>query len=179
MSGRYPQSFRIEMVKRMTGPNAISAGMLAKEVAPCQSVLSGWLRKARAVGLENYFQEHDVSDQPSFSPDQKLKLILEADALDQEQLGPFLRRNGLHLHQLQQWRQLILGSLKNPNALSHNTRSHKAATKAARKRIQQLERELARKDKALAETAALLVLQKKVQTLWQDEEPSSPKSKGG
>ena len=43
-------------------------------------------------------------------------------------------------------------------------------TKAERKRIKELERELRRKDAALAETAAILALRKKVQAIWGDEE---------
>ena len=46
----------------------------------------------------------------------------------------------------------------------------KASQKDDQKRIKHLERELKRKEKALAEVAALLVLQKKVQAIWGDPE---------
>jgi RNase P protein component len=56
-------------------------------------------------------------------------------------------------------------------ALQAKTYSKKSSGKSAEaKRIRQLEREIVRKDKALAETAALLVLKKKAQAIWGDAE---------
>jgi len=49
MTMAYPHSLKVKMLRRMTGPNAISAAQLAKQVVPCQSILSRWLRQARAV----------------------------------------------------------------------------------------------------------------------------------
>jgi len=46
------------------------------------------------------------------------------------------------------------------------------------KRIRSLEKELRRKDKALAETAALLVLKKKVQEIWGDEDENTTRRNG-
>ena len=71
----------------------------------------------------------------------------------------FLRSRGLHDAQLQQWRdQMIIGLEPKP------------LKRAETKRIQELEKELRRKDKALAETAALLVLKKKAKEIWGDED---------
>jgi transposase len=79
------------------------------------------------------------------------------------ELGEWLRRKGVHAAQLEEWRAQALGGLKGP------TQQRKAAAAEAR-HIRQLERELVRKDKALAEAAALLVLKKKVQEIWGDED---------
>jgi len=78
-------------------------------------------------------------------------------------LGAFLRRRGLHEAQLRQWREAALKGLsdKRPSA---------PRSQADKRRIRELERELRRKEKALAETAALLVLQKKIQARWGDGE---------
>ena len=78
MATSYPRPFKIEMIRRMTGPDAVSATQLAKEVAPCQSVLSSWLREARAAGLETYCRTDPMSDSSSsssssFSADDKLR----------------------------------------------------------------------------------------------------------
>jgi transposase-like protein len=91
----------------------------------------------------------------------KLAAVKEADTLPEEDLGAFLRRRGLHRAHLSQWRQQIVAGLDAP-------RSKK--TSAQTRRIRELERELRRKDKALAETAALLVLKKKVQAIWGAED---------
>jgi hypothetical protein len=85
---------------------------------------------------------------------------MEASKLGAQELGEFLRREGLHEETLEEWRGAALEALQ-PTAAPR-------ARGGDRKRIKQLEREIARKDRALAETAALLVLQKKVQAIWGD-----------
>jgi transposase-like protein len=98
-----------------------------------------------------------------WNAEEKLCAVLEAAALSDEELGAFLRRKGLHEAQLQQWRDQMLSGLAPAPA-----RQGKKAPEA--RRIRELEKELTRKDKALAETAALLVLKKKVQEIWGDED---------
>lgn len=85
----------------------------------------------------------------------------EAGALAGDELGAWLWRKGLHAEQLAQWRAAALAGLDAPRP---------AAAPAAQtaRRVKALERELQRKEKALAEAAALLVLRKKVAALWAD-----------
>ena len=98
---------------------------------------------------------------------------MEAASLGDEQLGAFLREKGLHKTHLEQWRIQMLDGLQ--NGFSKKTAKQK---KADKKRIRALEKEIHRKDKALAETAALLVLKKKVQEIWGDEEDPTAGSNG-
>jgi hypothetical protein len=83
-------------------------------------------------------------------------VLAEAAKLTGPELTALLEREGLTLAAFEQWRM----------ALDEEGRASKATTK----RIRKLERELARKEKALAEAAALLVLKKKVEHLWEDED---------
>ena len=99
-----------------------------------------------------------------WSPEEKFNLVLEASAIPESELGAFLRRKGIHEAQLAEWRQMMLSALKTAKAQPSAQKTSES------RRIRQLESELNRKEKALAETAALLVLQKKVQILWGDEE---------
>ena len=159
------------MVQKLSGPNAISAAALSKQVDVPQTTLSKWLRKA---GIQTTFGYPNNTDSVSarhpmnnkspndWSPEEKLKAVLEAASLSDAQLGDFLRRKGLHETHLQQWRLKMLNGLGKPQKTKSKTAS------AEKKQIQQLEKELRRKDKALAETAALLVLKKKVQQIWGD-----------
>jgi transposase-like protein len=94
---------------------------------------------------------------------EKFSLVLEAAAVPEAELGEWLRRQGVHAAQLEEWRTQAMSGLA-----GSAKRSKDSAADA--KQIRQLERELARKDKALAEAAALLVLQKKVQAIWADED---------
>ena len=100
-----------------------------------------------------------------WSPEEKLKAVLESASLSDDQLGTFLRSQGIHETHLQQWRlQMLNGLCKAP---AHKKPKRRASDT---KRIRSLEKELKRKEKALAETAALLVLKKKVQEIWGDED---------
>ena len=95
--------------------------------------------------------------------EEKLKIVLEAQGLHDEALGVFLRQKGLHETHLERWRQQMIEGLQlRPTTKKPQTHSGDL------KRIRALEQELRRKDKALAETAALLVLKKKVQEIWGD-----------
>ena len=91
---------------------------------------------------------------------------MESSRLTEAELGAFLRREGLHEATLRQWRASALEGL-----------GPQRATRSEQKRLQELEKELRRKDKALAEAAALLVLQKKVRALWGDgDDDTEPKN---
>lgn len=94
--------------------------------------------------------------------------MLEASRLAGTELGAFLRREGLHEATLREWKSSVLEAL-GPQKVS----------RADAKRIRELEKQLRRKDRALAETAALLVLQKKAQELWGDEDDDTDPRSGG
>jgi len=106
-----------------------------------------------------------------WTAEEKLAVVIEAASLADEELGAFLREKGLHQANLKQWRQTILSGLGESKA-----RSSKPS--AETRRIRELERELARKEKALAEAAALLILKKKAQALWGDEDDTTAPKKG-
>lgn len=172
----YSDMFKRKMVQKMAGPDALSATALSKEVDVPQPTLSKWLRKAGVAPSFDFSSHpndplqmrHPVTNKRpiDWSPEEKLQAVLEAATLSDEQLGAFLRSKGLHETHLQQWRlQMLHGLGKQPD---------KPKTSAAdTKQIRELEKELRRKDKALAETAALIVLKKKVQQIWGDEEENT------
>jgi len=150
------------MVRRMTGPSSVSARTLARETGIPQQTLSRWLRTAGTVAVMEESNHTPARRPQDWSPDEILAVITEAAQLSDEDLGAFLRRKGLHEADLDQWRARIVASLERP--VRRSGRSPEA------RRIKELERELRRKEKALAEAAALLVLQKKVREIWGDEE---------
>ena len=96
----------------------------------------------------------------------KLQMRAAADACTKPgELGALLRREGLHASELTAWQAAAEAAL-------HDV-TRRAPRSADAQRIQELERELRRKDAALAETAALLVLKKKVQAIWGDEDDTT------
>jgi transposase-like protein len=112
----------------------------------------------------------DDKTQPphTWSPEEKLAVVLEAAGVPEAELGAFLRRKGIHEAQLIEWRQHVTEGAV--TALRGAGRGDRKAALADARRVRELERELRRKDKALAEAAALLVLKKKAQAIWGDED---------
>ena len=98
-----------------------------------------------------------------FIPKSGAECRLETAALSEIELSEYCRRKGLYPEQVQQWRQACILGQQSARTLQQ---AEKAQAKADKKRIRQLEQELRRKDKALAEAAALLILQKKLDAYW-------------
>jgi transposase len=154
----------------MAGPTARSAADLSKEVGVSQTSLSNWLRTAKVRRMTDERETGSDARRPEDgSAQEKLTAVIEAGGLGESELGEFLRRRGIHQSQWAQWQRAALEALGAPSKSSRST--------AEWKRVRELEKELLRKDKALAETAALLVLQKKVRAIWgagdDDTEPET------
>ena len=148
----------------MLRPNGVSAMSLAKEVGVPQPTLSRWARSLGRVSLvsdKNMTATASRSRRPEdWSAQERLRVVIEASRLGEEELGELLRREGLHEETLEEWRDAALEALQPATAVKSRG--------GDKKKIKQLERQIARKDRALAETAALLVLQKKVREIWGD-----------
>lgn len=93
---------------------------------------------------------------------EKLQAVIEYEGLPEDKRGEYLRREGLQSEHIEGWKKSMEAGLGG-GAESAAHRSERAADK---KKIQELEKELRRKDKALAETTALLVLKKKADLIW-------------
>jgi len=167
------------MVQKLTGPGALSISELSKDIEVPRSTLSRWLSHSgnkASIGFSNNLYENSINNmtakRPSnLKPEEKLKIVNEAASLSDERLGAFLRIRGVHETHLEQWRLQMLGGL--------GKAEKKPKTNSAEiKRIRELEKELKRKDRALAETAALLVLKKKVQEIWGDEDDNTVTASG-
>ena len=159
-NGEYNEGFKDAMVRKMMGPPSMSATALAGEVGVPQTTLSRWLKdygRVAAVGGDMSSKKRPGN----WSAEEKLAAILEYEKLDEESRGRYLREKGLYSVDIERWREDVLSAL-----------GKKAKKKSDPKdrRIRDLEGDLRRKEKALAETAALLVLKKKAQAIWGDNE---------
>jgi len=153
----YAETFKKAMVQKLLLPGGPSVLSLSRDTGVSEQSLYNWKAKYQNGG----------SGQSQRSPRQwtnedKYEALLEAAKLTGEDLGKWLREKGLRSEHIEIWRQEMK---KNLNQQKKNTE-----LKEAKKRIKELERELNRKDKALAEMSALVVLKKKVGILWGDEE---------
>jgi transposase-like protein len=139
--------FKHKMIRKMIGPDAISATALSKQVDVPQATLSAWLRKAGIDSSLVYPNPLNgnmpmVPKTPNdWNAEEKLKAVLEASSLSDDQLGAFLRSKGVHETHLEQRRTLMLGGLDNGRAARKPPRRNVDV-----KRIRSLEKELSRND---------------------------------
>ena len=167
---QYTAAFKRRMVARMTGPRALTAAALAREVGLSQPTLSRWLREAGTVPtMSDPTPERARKSPAELTVEDRVRILGQATGAAPEELGALLRQHGLTTGDLDAWKAALGGVGKRPR----KPRKTDAEVAEAR-RVRALERELARKDKALAEAAAILVLQKKVQALLGDEDGDTP-----
>ena len=95
--------------------------------------------------------------------------MLETASFNELELGEYCRRKGLYPEQVAHWKDAFI-----QGASPAVSRAEREQMQQQARTIKQLQSELHRKDRALAEAAALLVLEKKVQALW--TEPEDEKS---
>ena len=96
----------------------------------------------------------------------RLEAVITAAAMDEAGKSAWCREHGVYPAELDKWRLSALAALTEPE----EARARPQATRQDKKRLKELERELLRKDRALAETAALLVLSKKVAAIFNKAE---------
>lgn len=165
-------AFREAMVRKMLAPGRKPTEELAREAGVHKSTLSRWVREAGTVDVMSRKKIKKRGGRPNDrTPEEKLQLILEASLLTDEELGEFLREKGLHEAQLEQWRTEAMAGLDNAAAAKGRRLGPEARKiRDLEDKLRRRDKELHRKEKALAEAAALIVLKKKVEALWGDEE---------
>jgi hypothetical protein len=109
----------------------------------------------------------DPSNPENWSGENKLAVINEVAPFNEHELSEYCRKKGLYVEQIKRWRELAINRLGGVEPL---TKEEKACWKREKKEFLLVKKELRRKEKALAETAALLVLKKKAQKLWGEPE---------
>lgn len=163
---RYSREFENQALVKVRERADKSVGTIAQELGMSEGTLRKWVtnanRKERAATPEAALPI-DVTA-AAWSAAQRLLALQETHALSGPELHAWCRQRGLFAHQLSAWREAFCASAPT------QPRDSKAALRELQVKCDKLQRELTRKERALAETAALLVLQKKYQSLWEGEE---------
>ena len=152
---RYGQLFKDKAVSRLLPPESAPIETVARELSISVTTLERW----RAEALSRPARER------AWTAAARFEAVLMTAALDEAGKSAWCRERGVYPQELEQWRESATQALAEPE----ETRASPRETKADRRRIKELERELRRKDKALAETAALLVLSKKLEAIFQQD----------
>jgi len=156
----YPAERKAAVIARMLPPHNVPLRQLSQEEGISEGTLSRWRSEARSKGQ---FLPDANAGPEGWSTRDKFAAVVETAAMNETELSEYCRRRGLYLQQLSAWR----AACERANDWDRSAaRQIARETKDDRKRIQQLERELMRKEKALAEAAALTILRKKADAIW-------------
>jgi len=170
----YSEEFKEKMAAKILHPEGPTVIQLCEESGVSKSALYQWVEHFKNKPCNS--QEFDTmdllpkeeNDLPSYSKSpkkwsaaDKLRILNETYSMSEEEVGAYCRRNGLYSNQLAEWHKASIEGLK-----PSSNKEHKLENIKLKSKIKTLESELTRKEKALAETAALLILKKKAHVIW-------------
>jgi transposase len=123
------------------------------------STLDTWIRKSRAGTLKG---ESKVTSEIPMAREERFGHLIATGCLDEVGIGAYCRERGLYSHQLEEWKKDFMTETKEPIS----EKQKQSEIKALRAENTLLKQDLRRKDRALSETTALLILKKKANLIW-------------
>ena len=154
---QYPEDFKRSIIQKSLTPGGPSLRSLAIENGLVPTTVYGWKNK--------YAKYSFMKNLKKWPAEKRLQVIIETSALSENELGEYLRKNGLHSSDLKEWKDNFYSAQKNVGRPKLNPELAKS-----KKKEKELQKDLHRKEKALAEMTARIVLLKKTQLLFADEE---------
>jgi transposase-like protein len=149
---RYGQKFKQRAVARLLPPESSAISTVSQELGVSMETLERW----RADALSMPARER------AWTAAARLQAVIATASMDEAQLSAWCREQGVYPTELQQWKRDATAALGEPSEAGASAQE----VREDRKRIKELERDLRRKDKALAEAAALLVLSKQMEAIF-------------
>lgn len=161
---KHPSELKNKIVGRMMPPANESIRTLSRETGISEATLHQWRNQARKNG---FAAPADGKESDRWSPQDKFLIVMQTYSMNEAELAEYCRTKGLFAEQIETWQDACLqangGVAKQAAALQQELKTEK-------KRSKDLEKELRRKEAALAETAALLTLRRKARAIWGDGE---------
>ncbi len=159
---KYTEAFRKQALEKVYTRDSRSVKAVAEELNVNAWTLKNWMKTHKEHSLS---KKGPTTRRPKdWSLAERLQMLLESHGMDEEALNAFCREQGIFRHHLQQWREAF------ETGTSPGLQANRSELRELRQANRGLKRELNRKEKALAEAAALLVLQKKYQALWEEKD---------
>lgn len=158
---KYSEERKAALLNQLLPPLNRSVAEVARQEGVSQSWLYHWRNQTQNGGASVAQKVNHRSDR--WSAEAKFAAVLATASLSELELGEYCRSQGLYVEQIQGWRAACI---QGQQSVVVQQQTNQVQAKADQKRIRQLEQELRRKDTALAEAAALLMLQKKLDAYW-------------
>ncbi|VUT02545.1 transposase [Klebsiella spallanzanii] len=153
---RIPSERKAAILAKLLPPYSMTVAAVAQMEGISEATLYNWRSQAKIEGKPVPGAMNKHSEQ--WPAEARFAAIVETATLSEAEIAEYCRKKGLYPEQLQQWKQDFLQVPSAP--------INKAAMQAVQKENKQLKKELVRKEKALAEAAAILVLRKKLNALY-------------
>ena len=160
---RYSPERKEAVLKKLLPPYNLTVTEVSEQEGISMPTLYNWRKQVRLKGVP--VPGPNISSE-SWSSEAKFAVVVETASLSEVELSQYCREKGLYPEQVKDWKQNCLDGFESS---PKRKRQELKQSKADRKRVRQLERELRRKEKALAEAAALLVLRKKLNAFYGEE----------
>lgn len=158
----YPQERKEAVLKKLLPPVNKSVAEVAKEEGISAQTIYSWRTQARKSGA---VVPEKSTKTDHWSAETKLAVVIETAPLSESELSQYCREKGLYVEQIKQWKSHCLTGF---NIGQDQQKEAAKKAKADQRKIKSLQKELRHKEKALAETAALLVLRKKLDAFWEE-----------
>ena len=152
----YSAEFKEQVVRKLMPPHNQTVAAVSRETGISEASLYNWKKQFRAKG---FIVPKKSTQADEWDAKAKLTAVIQTAAMNESERSEYCRERGLYPEQIDAWREAF------ENADTEAPAS-KAELAAERKKSRALEKELRRKEKALAEAAALLTLSKKWQAIW-------------
>lgn len=162
----YSQAFKVQSVeKALSRSSDKTLKQIAENLGVGYSTLQTWIRLAKKNKLEKPQETMTKEKSPQdWSKTQRLEAIILTYQMAEEDVSKYCREHGLYPHHIAEWKAEFLSNTEEPKTVSRQE------IKRLKHENKQLQKDLNRKNKALSETAALLVLSKKCQAIWGESE---------
>jgi len=157
---KYPEERKQAILRKMAPPHNKSVAELALEEGISDVTLYNWRKQAREQGA---ILPSNSATPEKWSSEEKFHAVLQTVSMTQAELSEYCRKHGLYPEQIEDWKAACIAG--NDRA-DRQARQSRQVARADKRQIKKLESELHRKEKALAETAALLTLSKKAEAIW-------------
>ena len=161
---RYSPERKESVLRKMMPPINMPVSQISRESGISDVTLYKWRSELKNKGTP---APGNGQTADNWSAEDKFAVLLETGELNEAELSEYCRKKGLYVEQIEAWK---VAAIKGNETSADQERYLKGQRASDRKKIKLLEKELNRKEKALAETAALLVLRKKAQAIWGEEE---------
>lgn len=158
----YTKEFKDSILKRLDQNETVSS--LSEELNISKSTIYQWVR-THNKNKKDY--PINLKSKKNWTSEDKFQLVLEASGLTETELTEYCRRKGIYVDEIKAWREQCL---KANQAIVEDPKVLKESLKEEKDKVKELQRELRYKEKALAETASLLVLRKKANAILGDPE---------